>query len=150
MVTTIKALTPAEQSAGKFEHVETHDMVDFRDWAEGHDASCFRKYAIEISASTLPSASDSSVELRETTAEIIVAYPHHFSLYADGGKRAHSMRDMIEADMSQIAKAVGYKGSANYVSGQHAAVEDQIEVEPGDGVSFGVLPLTVTYYYNVS
>lgn len=149
MVTTITALTPATHSSVKFIYApERAEFSDFRMWAEENDATSLRWYTILQQGTETLGVGDLDVELRRTEVEIVIAYPHHWGTY--GGDNASEMDDTIESDRNQVEKAVGYRGSANYLAGQHAAIEGSRSPEPGDGVTFAVIPLTVTYYYDAN
>jgi hypothetical protein len=153
MVATIRALTP-ESLAGEPFYPTRNETADFRGYASGNDAAVFREFEIEDLDHTALNAEDLSTQYRETSCEIVVAYPNHFGLYAtqDANNRENeaSLRAVIEQDANSILLAVGRRGSANYVNGQHAALEEPWATEAGEGVTFLVIPMTAAYYYDAS
>lgn len=153
MVSTIRGLTPVVLSAEPF-RVTQQETGDFRSYANGNDQSVFREFSVEDLDHAALNAQDLSTQYRETGCEIVVAYPNAWGLYAtaDENNRVNeaSLRAVIEHDANSILVAVGARGSANYVSGQHAALEETWSTETGEGVTFLVMPLIVTYYYDAS
>jgi len=155
MVTTIKALTPATLAATPYMLTET-EHPNFRAYAEENDVSVFRVYEIAPLGTTDEiGGMNFQAGLRETPCELVMAYPETaWGNYA--GKQTSvrtvvaAMHALIEEDLEQIAQAIGVRGSANYTSGQHAATESGWDIEPGDGVTFGVIQLLTTYYYDAS
>ena len=150
-VETIRALTPTRLAANKYVYAPTKfEFVDFRTWAEDNDTSCFRQYAIMQTGWEQLSVGDLDVELRVSNEELIIAYPHGWAQYRDASPDTNldDMSDLIEQDLNLISKAIGYRGAASYLAGQHAAIESEFTIDDGDGVSFGVLPLLVTYYHD--
>lgn len=149
MASTIRAITPDSLTGEAFRLTQS-EMSDFRSYADANDQSVLREFEIELGSTAPAGVSNADIELIDTDAEIVVAYPHHWGAYstAAANDRANeaTMDAVIEQDANAIAKAVGYRGSANYLDGQLACIEDAWSAERGEGVSFLVIPVTVTYY----
>lgn len=153
MATVIDALTP-RYLAGETFRLTDHETETFRDWAESNDTASLRRYEIEALEFERLSAENFQVQLRRANAEIVVAYPMKLGFYRTrfGAKRTDhaTAHDLIEYDADQILKAVGVRGSANYVDGQLAAVEEIYDVEAGDGVWFLTIGLDVQFYFDAN
>lgn len=151
MVSLIQALTPSSLSADKFRMTRT-ESDDFREYANEFDGSVFREFEIEFVSSDEPGPRDADVVLTETECEIVMAYPHHWAAYAHAqtsGTRwnAEAMRAIALEDRRLIIDEVGRTNAANLVAGQHASVEGEVTIDDeGEGVSFLVIPMTLTYY----
>lgn len=154
MVATIKALTPTSITDDLFRLTES-EAVDFAGWAEENAASTFREYEIIEGQTRRVDPADHQVEMRETDCEVVVAYPHQWGLYQHATvertqRNRAAMRAILEEDASLIAKNIGIKGADNYVSGQHAAIEDDWNIDERRSVTLAVLPMRVLFYADVS
>lgn len=139
--TLIEALTPTSLSGQLFREHERRD--DFREWAEETPGAALRKFYIEdVGDYAPPLSSNSDDEELITTIEVLVAYPKD-SRYGAGERR--TMNDVMREDMHQIDTAIGHRGTANYVSGQNAAVAQNKETEEGELVDFLVLSYEVNF-----
>ena len=151
MATVIDALTPTVLRSTSFA-LSDHETDDFRSWAEENDSAAFRRYEIEALLHERASAENLLVQLRRTECELVICYPTRSALYRTkhSGKtrNAGAMHAVIESDVNQILKAVGSRGAANYLAGQHSAVETDWSDESGEGVRFAVLPFEVFYYFD--
>jgi len=125
---------------------------DFRAWADDNDAAAFREYEIVELETRVIGSQDLDVQMRETDCEVVVAYPEHWGKYAgitdDYRQNRAAMMATIESDTNAIVRAIGVRGSANYLDGQHAAIESGFTTERGTGVTFAVISMTVTYYHD--
>jgi hypothetical protein len=94
--------------------------------------------------------SDGEIESIRTTIEVRVAYPKAGN-YGSARVARRSLMDAMRADMHLIDGAVGLRGYANYVSGQHASIR-----QPGDPLVeretcwILALPFAVHLYRSVS
>lgn len=153
----IAALIPTIRADAGFQLTAT-PMADFRAYAEENETSVFREFEITEGTTILIGGSDHLSVIRSTGCEIVIAYPHMWGEYAteqststpDAREGAALMRAMANRDMEQIIKALGIHGSADYLEGQRASVEQEWELELGDDVSFGRITLEVEYELDVS
>lgn len=150
MVNTLRGTAPTALTSYGY-RVTRHESPRFRDYSEGSDSSIFREFEIQLLGQEAVGARDQDVNLVKAFAEVVMAYPWHFGLYArrrDKGDREGSaaMEAVMVDDARTITRTIGVSGSANYAAGQHAAIEGQYEIEHGDGVSWLVIPLEVIFY----
>lgn len=160
MTEVIGDLTPITHADALFRLTE-NPMPDFRTYAEENTTSVFREYEITGGSTPLIGGSDHRSVIHTTACEVVIAYPHMWGEYAveqtttvtddqEARKAAALMHSMAERDMKQVIKAIGIHGSANYLAGQRAAVEEEWEVELSDDISFGRISFEVEYEYDVS
>lgn len=153
MVSVVRALTPVNYRDILYTHTPDETM-DFRTWCEENPSGAFRTFQAEEFDVRLIGGQNFQVELRQADIEFVMAYPSRWGAYATkeatNTKNEMTARALIEEDLNLIAKTIGLRGGANYLDGQHAAVEEEWTIEQGEEMLFAVLPLTVTYYYNAS
>lgn len=131
-----------------------HETTEFREWAEDNAGAAMRRYEIEDDETEILSLDNFQTQLRRTSCELVVAYPKQWGYYRSQvapNKRAEAtMRAVMESDANIITRAIGVRGSANYLGGQHGAIEGSITTEDADGVVFCVIPFDCFYYFNAS
>lgn len=144
--TLISALSPDDLRGVSFREYDRSEP--FAEWADANPRACLRKFYIEdLSTYETPLISDAQIEQVQTTFRVQVAYPKD-SRYGISN-RADAM-DLINADRHDIDHAIGLRGSADYVSGQHSAVADTKEVEELDQVWLLTFDYTITYNIDAS
>jgi hypothetical protein len=148
LVSAIIAASP-DMLASKGWRYSRHETADFRTWAQDNDAAVFREFVLEWEPWEPFGVSDGLVQRRQGGFSVVVAYPHHWAIYQREGDARRSMEDLIERDMTIIADAVGIHGSANYPSGACPKLDQQVSIEIGEGVSFGVLEVALEWYARI-
>jgi len=153
MVTVIKALTPSSNAADTYRETTT-EMADFRAYASNSPAAIMREYDIQKESDELDGAQNYQIEMRRVTAELLMAYPHHWGAYqTKDGTNTHNertLRAIADEDRNLIDKAIGIRGGSNYLAGQRSCVVGSITFEELESVTLMVLPLEVTYFHSSS
>lgn len=146
METLIHALTPTSHAQVKF-RVERGE-VPFREWCQANPTASFRRYAIEQTGRSEPGeVTNLDIEEVRTELEIMVAYPKEWGRY--GPQNIQDLRDTLDADAMQLRNAVGHKGNADWVAGQHDARDSHV-FEDGSPVAFLVITLDTAYYRSMA
>jgi hypothetical protein len=148
LVTAIDALTPSTHASVTYTFAPRLEVgADLRAWAESNDAAAWRVYDLVAGAFDPVGVWDQVAQRRAQRVELVVAYPHHYGIA--GPLNESDLHDMAEADVVQLLGAVGLQGAGNYPAGAvPVAVEHRVEV--GDGITYGVLDLTVEYMREVA
>jgi hypothetical protein len=153
MVTVIKALTPTSLSGDTYRVTET-EQADFRSYAPGNDGAVFREYEIEKISDVFEGIQNYQEELRVLEAELIMAYPHHWSTYdtkdTTNTWNERALRSLADEDRNIIDKAIGIRGSSNWIAAQRMCRVGEIDFEELEGVTLMVLPLEVMYFHSSS
>lgn len=148
MRTAVKALTATTHSGVPFkiwDGVANSDpKIKFREWCEANPTSSFRWFSIRrASGITPPFVTNTDLEEVETEVECVIAYPNDNRYGKDGGK---DRDDAIEADMNQIANAIGTNGFQTIeTAGDACSITLSDEIEEGTACAFGVVRLRVIW-----
>lgn len=142
MATQIVAIVPLLQLDTKFrEH--RYDQ-DFTDWAEAN-RECLRVFSIrDTLEGFVPETTNTDVEWRQVTFELLVAYPKTFR-YGSGTAGARNRDEVMRSDQHQLETAVGLRGFATYTAAT-ILVPSRADVASSDGVDFSRLILTYGFY----
>lgn len=150
IASAISALTPKSVSNIPFLYSD-HEAIDFQIWAEENDFSVFRTFVCEFDNWLPIGLYNDAYNRREVELSIIVAYPHMWDLYKKQDtplvSNKASMLKIIEEDMDQIVSIAGYQGASNWPDGSWPKVPQEVEIQHGEGTSFGVLTVTCEYWY---
>lgn len=149
LIDTIRQLIPSRMEMRRFRLADDTSSADFRIWSEDNAHACLRRYTIRHLGWEPAGVSDVYTEMRQSEAELVVAYHHAWGEYRDGTQPRNmlDMEDLIEADLGQIAQAIGYRSSHSYPLGTYRVIETGQSIEVGAEVSFGVISLVADYLY---
>lgn len=151
MAALINALTPSSLSQVPF-RLSDNEADDFRSYAGQHDGSVLREYEIELVDIEEPGVHDLDVIYTRAECELVIAYPSHWGEYDHASTQSTrwsvaALHAIALEDRRTILRSIGRAGSANYLAGQHAAMEGDISIDDGgDGVHFLTIPLELIYY----
>ncbi len=142
----ITRLVPRVERDVRFTLHEEQD--DIFKWATRSKAACLRRVSVITGDNSPPAAvSDNQKKKVEETFLVVVAYPsgHRF-------RSRLGLHDVIKSDMDYLDDRVGTDGFAAYATEAPAAtvISEPHYRQDGDGVVFGVLPLRVSYWRDVS
>jgi len=110
----IQALAPTSLTTSKFIAYRNEGGANFRKWAEQVDAAAFRRFQVRDDGDdSPPTVSNTDVEERIVTFQVIVAYPQNSRSGADN---ALDRDDLMKQDQRKIESAIGYIGRENFSS----------------------------------
>jgi len=143
MIATIEGLSPLVFGGQKF--LANRAVMRFEDWADTHPNACFRRFAVtDLGGYEPPEISDHIIEALRASIRVLVAYPAKATAKW-GADAERDMRDVMRLDMHQIDTAIGHRGGANYVAGQHSAIATDKSFLDLDGAVF--LDMTYDCYF---
>lgn len=106
----VAALTPTNHLELPFVSYLDAQGADFRRWARAHPQVCTRVFqARSVSTAQPPDASNTDVEARLATFDVIVAYAKRWRAGA-----SFDRDDTMESDQIQIEHAIGRNGFGNF------------------------------------
>jgi hypothetical protein len=146
IITVIVDLTPASDAGVDFTPFRNELAANFRRWADQNAASAHRRFQVrDIGEDSPPDVSNTDVESRRVTYEIVIAYPQTHRWGADA---ALDRDDVMSQDQHQIEHAIGLTGRANFSGSYPDAcwVEGSTEREIGDACDFLVIRQTMMFY----
>jgi hypothetical protein len=146
MITVVHALAPTSLVRDKFRVYRDEGDGDFIRWAESAAASSLRRFQVlETFDDAGAETSDTLVEDRLVTFEVIVAYPQTSRAGSEAGRdRARLMRE----DQNLIEDAIGLRGYGNFAGAYPNAswVSGSSSREVRDGVDLLVIRQAMRYY----
>lgn len=142
MLTLVEAIVPALGQPTRFKRFLNEGDADFREWAQGNPASCFRRFQIR------DTGDEDMPDVTNTDREAIIMPYHALVSYAQdarGGKtNALGRDDIMSSDRKQLLHAIGLSGYVNFPDATclfHKAT--RIE---GKGVDFIAIELRYRFY----
>lgn len=147
IISLIRALTPNQLTANKFDLFTDEREADIRAWAASVGQGSFRTFQVrETGQDNPPDISNMDVESRLVTFEITVCYPQT----SRAGKNAARDRDdLITDDQHLIEHNVGMCGYANFTgaSAPNAAwYSGETRRDREDGIDYLVITQTMRFY----
>lgn len=150
----IEALTPSVHELVPFVSYIDAAGADFRRWARSHPADCTRVFQVRTIATSQGDASNTDVQARLATFDIVVAYSQRWR-----AGQSLDRDDTMEADQIQIEGAVGRDGYANFAGanphaswlgpsapGSQTLTTFEREATGTTGVDFLVIRQTMRFY----
>lgn len=138
-VRTLLAQTdPVYLTGTRFRDFRNEGKADFREWAEKHPEAALRRYQVRnIGNDEPPAVSNTDVELRRLTLEIVIAYPQDNRA---GRDNAMDRDDVIEQDWDYIDFNIGLCSRGNfYLTHDCTPLGCTKEIERGDTCDFMVI-----------
>lgn len=148
MESTMLGLTPTSMPSIKYTLHREQEF--FQDWAIDNPQAALRTYQIrDLTTYEAPEVSDSEIEERTGTLEVMIAYPEEeMGRYSQRGN-FRGLDDVLEEDREQLLAALGRRGHGNYPAGA-IPVQATAETADEEGGSFLVLTLDIQYRRDVS
>src|SRR5690606_9362793 len=101
---------PTVHTATAFVAYRDESGADFRRWARAHPSLCTRRVQVRtVAVETPPDVSNTDVEARLATFDVIVAYAKRWR-----AGQSFDRDDTMEADQIQIENAIGRNGYGNF------------------------------------
>jgi hypothetical protein len=108
----IEWVDPVSLASTRFRRYRNEGGADFREWAEKNAAAALRRFQVRnVGNDQLPTVSNTDVEERRLTLEILVAYPQTNRAGADN---ALDRDDIIEEDWDYIDFNIGICGRGQF------------------------------------
>lgn len=155
IIALVKALAPTVDSSVAFRPYENQGGANFRKFCRGAPMGSERLYQVRDVTTRQPAdASNTDVEARMVTFDVIVAYPQTHQWGVDAGL---DRDDAMDADRKLIENAIGRNGYGNFANdypnaswiGESAAgsqTATTFERTDDDPVDFLVIRQTMRYY----
>lgn len=109
IATVVVGLTPAVHAEVPFVSYLDANGADFRRWARSHPSLCTRRVQVRIVSVVQADVSNTDVEARLATYDVIVAYARRWR-----AGQSFDRDETMESDQLQIEKAIGRDGYANF------------------------------------
>lgn len=153
-VTLIEALTPTLAANRAFKIYHGDHGIPLEDWALAHPDACWRRFSLRWEDDDPHRETDLQIVEEFATLRLVIAYPHHMSLYGSDARNLRDMDDMIRSDRNQIEDAVG-TNSQNLATGENASRTERqpneiLESDEGQRVTLAVTDFRVQYYRTVN
>jgi hypothetical protein len=129
----VAAVVPTRMTDKRF--IESTYDQEFTDWCEANPDACLRRYSVRDTLQYQPpQVTNTDVELRVVTLEVMVGYPNTFRYNTAKGR---AQDDVISSDMHKLEQAIGLNGYGNYSTVAALRVEGFVsETVDGNGVTF--------------
>lgn len=110
IIAVVAGLTPSVHPELPFVTYRDASGADFRRWARAHPGVCTRRVQTRaVSVAQPPDVTNTDVEARLVTFDVIVAYARRWR-----AGQSFDRDDTMEADQIQIEHAIGRNGYANF------------------------------------
>lgn len=154
--TVIAALTPKVHNELPFVGYRDEAGADFRRWARSHPSECTRRFQVRTtSVTTPPDVSNTDVEARLATFDVVVAYARRWR-----AGQSFDRDDTMESDQIQIENAIGRNGygnfalsypNASWLGPEARGSQTETTFERDDGpVDFLVIRQTMRFYRSMT
>lgn len=131
-------IDPVSDTSVRFVDFRNEGKADFREWAEANPAAALRRFQIRNTGDDQPpEVSNTDLERRHLTLEIVISYPQTSRAGADN---AMDRDDQIEEDWDAIDFNIGIASRANFGDTNDCTpLGCTKEIERGDVCDFMVI-----------
>jgi hypothetical protein len=151
IIDVIKGLAPSSDTEIPFKPYLNQGAAAFRADCEQAPQGCARRFQVrDVGIDQPPPISNTDVEEREVTYEVVIAYPQ---THRWGSGAALDRDDAMSADQHQIEHAIGMCGRANFTSPTYPDAfwrSGETIREVGNGVDFLVITQTMGFKRSMS
>jgi hypothetical protein len=151
IIAVIQGTTPTTDSALLFVKFNNELAANFRRWADQNATAAHRRFQVrDIGRDQPPLVSNTDVEERLVTFEIVVAYPQ---THRWGGDNALDRDDVMGEDQHKIERAVGMLGRANFTPSSYPDAcwrEGETRREVGRACDFLVIRQTMSFHRSMA